>query len=95
MRKIKMKESSEIEPCPKCGNKLYFTIRSQRVAEDCCEVWAECKCCFDPTSLENLGSGYRLEDVWGGTDDDNCIGAVNCWNDAIVDYNKKHTCSPS
>lgn len=82
-RKIKMKEGSEVNACPKCGNDSEFTVHSSQCAEDCCEVWAVCKCGFDPTSYDQLGSNYRLEDVMGGCDDDNCIAAVSCWNDAI------------
>lgn len=37
-RKVRFKETAKIEPCPACGNKTEFTIRSMQVAEDCCEV---------------------------------------------------------
>lgn len=33
----------DMNPCPKCGNRRAFKIVSQQVAEDLCEVWAECK----------------------------------------------------
>lgn len=91
-RRIKLKDGSEVEKCPKCENNIEFDIHSQQVAEDCCEIWASCICGFDPTSHENMGSNYRMEDVWGGCSDENCIDAVCCsWNDAILDYNKKHS----
>lgn len=49
--------------------------------EDGCEIWAECKCGYDPTQ-EN--TGYRVEDVWGSLNDGNCKDAVEySWNDII------------
>lgn len=60
-RRIKLKDGSQVEKCPKCGNNIEFDIHSQQVAEDCCEIWASCVCGFDPTSHENMGSNYRLE----------------------------------
>lgn len=67
-----------IEPCPKCRNQCHFVIHSEQVAEDCCEVWAQCgQCDHEPPSDE------RLEDVWGGCDDDNCRAALSCWNDSM------------
>ena len=76
MRKIKLTEPGA-KPCPKCGNRLEFNIHSQQVAEDCCEVWAECKCGYRP-------SNEGFEDVMGGCDDGNCIAAVRLtWNDEL------------
>jgi hypothetical protein len=80
-RKVKFKPTSNIEPCPKCGNKLEFTIKSDYCAEDCCDVWAECKCGHEPKDA-------RFEDVWGGCNDDNCYAAIECWNDAIRVFNE-------
>lgn len=83
-RKVTFKPNEIIEKCPKCGNNTRFTINSQQVQEDCCEIWAICKCGFDPTSHENLGSGNRVESVMGRCDDDNCRDAVQyAWNDTI------------
>lgn len=80
-RKVSIKPNDKVPACPKCGNATHFTVHSQQVAEDCCEVWAVCKCGFDPTENNN---GHRLEDVWGGTDDDNCINAIAIsWTDGI------------
>ena len=76
-RKIKCKEVADVEPCPKCGNKTEFMIHSDYCAEDCCEVWAVCKCGHETSS------GDRFEDVWGGCDDNNCVIAMSCWNAAI------------
>jgi len=76
-RKIKCKEGADVEPCPKCGNKTEFTIHSDYCAEDCCEVWAVCKCGYETQD------GERFEDVWGGCDDNNCVAAMACWNAAI------------
>lgn len=88
-RKVKYKENSYIEPCPKCSNNTEFTIHSQQVQEDCCEIWAVCKCGYDPTHYEEHGSGNRVEDVWGGTDDDNCQDAIRfAWNDTLREANK-------
>lgn len=75
-RKIKMKPIG-VETCPKCGNNTDFTIHSNQCAEDYCEVWATCKCGFDTPG------NFRLESVMGGVDDDNCLSAVNCWNEYI------------
>lgn len=74
-RSIQLKEPGA-EPCPRCGNTIHFVITSQQVAEDCCEVHAKCKCGYRPKNGE-------IEDVWGGTGDDNCIMAMSGWNDAI------------
>lgn len=75
-RKVRFKETSNVVPCSKCGNKTDFSIISSQVAEDCCEVWARCRCGHEHDSDE------RLEDVWGGVGDDNVVGAIGCWNDA-------------
>lgn len=75
MRSVKTKV--KLLPCPKCGNRNSFNIHSAQVGEDCCEVWAECKCGYDP-SEDKWGS--RFEDVWGGTGDNNCVMALEVWN---------------
>lgn len=91
-RNIKYKENKFIKPCPKCGNNTDFKIHSEQVMEDGCEIWAECKCGYDPTSYENLGSGYRVEDVWGGTSDDNCQDAITLsWNECIEELSSRKT----
>lgn len=77
-RNVKFKEGSVITPCPKCGNKLEFKARSERVCEDGCEIWIECKCGYNP-----FGSGDALEDVWGGCDDDNVMWAIGQWNELL------------
>lgn len=66
-----------IEPCPKCGNTTVFVIHSEQVAEDCCEVWAQCVCGHEPHGDD------RLEDVWGGCGDDLCQTALLYWNDSM------------
>ena len=82
-RKVKYKPNEFIKPCPKCGNNTEFKIHSDYCAEDCCEIWAVCKCGFDPTE-EEKGYGNRLEDVWGGVDDNNCQDAITfSWNDTL------------
>lgn len=64
-------------PCPKCDNSKDFIIHSCQVAEDCCEIYAVCKCGYKPKDNE-------VEDVWGGTSDDNCIDAMSAWNDSLT-----------
>lgn len=73
-----------ITKCPKCRNNNKFKAHSSQVEEDICEVWVECdKCGFDPTA-EHIT--YRFEDTFGGTNDRNCIIALDCWNDAIKEF---------
>lgn len=80
-RRVVYKHNEFIEKCPLCGNNTEFTVRSEQVGEDCCEIWAICKCGYCPT-IEHPGS--RVEDVWGGVDDDNCKDAiVYSWNEPI------------
>lgn len=68
-RKVKYKPNNVITQCPKCGNNTEFTIHSDYCAEDCCEVWAVCKCGYDPTSEEGE-TGNRVEDFWGDIEND-------------------------
>ena len=77
MRPIKVKKGAEA--CPKCSNAIDFYIHSNQVAEDYCEVWASCGKCGHHTP-----SKYRLEDVWGGTGEDNCYNAMSCWDDYVT-----------
>lgn len=80
-RRIKLKANESVAKCPKCGNNTDFTIYSDYCAEDCCEVWAECKCGYNPTAND---TSNRLEDVWGGCDDNNCLDAIRfSWTDVI------------
>ena len=69
-----------VEPCPKCGNQKSFAAHSQQVAEDLCEVWIVCTCGLDPS----LGSGDRMEDVWGSLDKETILEAVGVWNDLVT-----------
>lgn len=83
-RKVTYKPNEFIKCCPKCGNNTSFIVYSDYCAEDCCEIWAVCICGFDPTS-EHIGC--RVEDVWGGVDDDNCQDAItNSWNETIKEF---------
>ncbi len=75
-RLVKLGPYSQAAACPSCGNTSSFRIRSERCAEDCCEVWAECVCGFRP-------EGAAFEDVWGGCGDDNVQGALGFWNEAV------------
>ena len=81
-RTVRFKQTAEIVPCPKCGNKTDFIIKSDYCAEDCCEVWAQSICGHEPNSDD------RIEDVWGGCGDDNVQAAMACWNEAMT-YNAK------
>jgi len=86
MKKYKItEEEAEVVPCPKCGNKTDFACHSNQFAEDCCEIWVVCKCGYDPTATN---TNERLEDVYGGTDKDIFLSALEfCWNDLINSQN--------
>lgn len=86
-RKVQFKPTSDIRACPKCGNKTDFTIVSEQVMEDGCEIWAKCKCGYDPSSEDTRS---RMEDVWGSLNDDNCKDAiVYTWNELIDEQTEK------
>jgi len=81
MRRFELNKNTQVEPCPQCGQNEIFEGHSQQVAEDCCEVWVICKCGYDPTAHN---TDYRMEDVWGGTDNNNMMAALSCsWNEPI------------
>lgn len=83
-RKIKYKENKFIEPCPKCSNNTSFMVYSKQFAEDCCEIWADCECGYSPASIDYR---YKVEDIWGGVDDNNCMDAIcYSWNEPIRDF---------
>ena len=75
-----IKENDSFEKCPECGNNTEFLCKSNQHSEDCCEVWVECKCGFDPTSENGL---ERIEDVWGSRDRGNMIVGLSIWNEKI------------
>lgn len=77
-RTVQFKPNDTIAVCPKCGNNTHFKITSAQVAEDCCEVWATCKCGHE------AGSEHHFEDIMGGVDDENVQMAMACWNDAFA-----------
>ena len=79
-RRFMLNENNQIRHCPKCNNNTEFIAYSQQCAEDSCQVWVVCKCGFDPTAGNAL---YRYEDAWGGTCEDNCRVALDCWNGAL------------
>lgn len=80
-RRISFKPNNTVTPCPKCGNNTVFDIHSEQCAEDCCDIWATCKCGYNPTSERHLD---RIEDTWGSLNDDMCKGAVlYTWNEII------------
>lgn len=66
--------------CPKCGNDTTFVIHSEPFCEDCCMVWIECICGFDPTTDNHA---ERLESVMGGVGIDNLKAARVIWNDLL------------
>lgn len=80
-RRVKFKANTSVSVCPKCGNNTEFVIHSRQVAEDCCEVWAQCKCGHEH------GSEHNFEDVMGGVHDENVQVAMGCWNEACVETN--------
>ena len=82
MREVQCYPNNRIIKCPECKNNTKFKAHSSQVSEDCCEIWVECDCGFDPTAEK---TEYRYEDTWGGTDDNNVLMALTCWNDAILD----------
>ena len=85
MRRFELKSNDKYEKCPKCGNNTKFVAHSSQCAEDACEVWIECgNCGFDPTD-DGIACANRFEDVWGGTDDGNCLVALDVWNDCILE----------
>jgi hypothetical protein len=71
--------SGLVKPCPRCRQETEFVAKSSQCAEDCCEVWIECKCGFDPHAL-----GEKLEDVWGSLDKQTILEAIDCWNAAAI-----------
>jgi predicted RNA-binding Zn-ribbon protein involved in translation (DUF1610 family) len=77
-RQIQLKENTKVTPCPKCGNNTRFTLRAERCAEDLCETYVVCKCGHEATG------GDRYENVWGETDNNAALVALDCWNDAIA-----------
>lgn len=80
-RKVKFKPGDYIKKCHECGNNTDFTVKSDYCAEDCCEIWVNCNCGYDPTAENH---GLRIEDVWGGVDDENCKWAIEVsWNEAL------------
>jgi ssDNA-binding Zn-finger/Zn-ribbon topoisomerase 1 len=79
-RKVKYKPNEYIKHCPNCGNNTEFIIHSEQVMEDGCEIWAECRCDYTPAESWK----DRIEDVWGGCSDENCIDAiVYTWNELL------------
>lgn len=87
-RQVKFKKNETIACCPRCGNNTRFIIYLCQTAEDCCEVWAECVCGYDPTAED---TGNRLESVWGGTDDSNVHMAIDCWSNAVLEASEATT----
>ncbi|MBP2290740.1 hypothetical protein [Azospirillum rugosum] len=68
-------KAGSVPACPKCGNQQHFRAHSERVAEDCCEVWVTCRCGHDLTQDDN---SERMEDVWGALDRETIINAMRC-----------------
>lgn len=86
-RSIQFKPNKVIALCPKCQNNTRFVVHSEQCAEDCCNIWAVCKCGYCPTEFD---SDAKIEDVWGGCDDDNCKDAIRfTWNEPIEELNQK------
>lgn len=70
-----------IVPCPKCSNNTHFTIHSEQVAEDICDIWAACTCGFAPI----IGTtGNAIESIWGTIEERDMLEAVvYTWNDLL------------
>jgi len=80
-KKFNLKENTQIESCPKCGQNTEFVAHSMQCSEDCCEIWIKCRCGYDPTE-EN--TGHRMEDVWGSLGKEEITCALDCsWNEPI------------
>ena len=87
-----IKENAIYTPCPRCGNNTHFTGFSEQSGVDCCDVWIECKCGYDPTAEHTT---YRYEDVWGGVNIETMTMALECWNDVIAEFvNNEDTPTP-
>lgn len=81
-KKFNIKGESKITPCPTRGNNKEFVAKSQQVSEDCCDIWVQCKCGFDPTAEKSL---HRVEDVWGTLDTENILTALGVWDELILE----------
>lgn len=77
-----IKKPEDHEACPKCGNGTEFVARSQQVSEDCCDIWIQCKCGYDPTAESSM---HRVEDVWGTLDEGTILTALDVWDELIQD----------
>lgn len=76
-----MIKAGSVPACPKCGNQDSFVAQSDQFSEDCCEVWIECECGYDPTLLD---TDTRMEDVWGVLDEETIRNALSCtWIDLV------------
>ena len=80
-RKFKINNPKLAESCPKCQNSTEFEVVNRQFSEDCCEIYLECKCGFDPT-FDDTSS--RFEDVWGGLGEDEIIMALAVWNELVL-----------
>ena len=77
-----LKKDGFMVNCPNCGQNRKFVVRSEQVAEDCCEVWVKCPCGYNPTEGD---SGDRIEDVWGMVGPEIAVSALtNTWNMPIT-----------
>jgi len=90
VRILVLKKNDSVFDCPKCGGNENFTIHSEQVCEDGCEVWAVCKCGYDPTAWDEAGSGHRIESVMGGLSNEDCLDALTfSWNPAVLEVAAK------
>lgn len=71
--------------CPACRNRVDFRIHSNQVAEDGCEIWAECQCGYDPTFDR---SGERVESVMGVIEEPDVTNALNVWTQLVQEDRK-------
>jgi hypothetical protein len=71
--------------CPNCGEESRFRLRSDRVAEDLCEVFAVCATCGQVPP-----STYCMESVMGDVGNENIMTCLASWIDWLKDLKESH-----
>lgn len=77
-RKFSIKDEGKVNPCPKCGNTLNFVGMSEQFSEDCCHVWVQCQCGYDPA---NGNSDHYIECTWGSLEEENLQAGLIIWQE--------------
>lgn len=73
------KEYKTKHPCPLCGNRILIG-RSSQVAEDCCEMWLECKNC------NWRGNDMNLVETVYGWQEDYLYAAAQAWTENVEEH---------